>query len=205
MLSAIGKGMLGDVARSPDGELIAMIDGKNLHWLDAVSGEELGSVNLGEKWFDIYAFSPNNRYIIVSEGFGARVVDTTRLSVERCCYGDGDGGPFGFTFSIDSHYLAYTSADHTSGGPYHFVDVLVFNLELERLENIETQTDRLNATQSASNDYIPWLWNQSYPVLHPSNYHTMSAPAISPDNQWLAASYWDISHSLLYTWNLLTG
>jgi len=201
-------GKLGDLARSPDGKLVALIEGEKVIWLDATTSEEIGSVNLGDDWLCCVAFSPDARwiivddvFIIVDDVFGIGVIDTVDGSVRKCC-GGTNGFGFGHTFSDDSRYIAYGGEADTTGGPYDFVGVY----DLETDSNIETEADRLRRTQRAAKEETSFRdWNQNYPVLNPHNYHTMTPPAFSPDNRWLAAGYHDSHNDILYLWGLKSG
>jgi WD40 repeat protein len=168
--------------------------------LDATSGEEIGSAKL-DSVYGLESFTSDNRWLLIDGTIGVYILDITSGEVERCC-GGGNGPGMGHRFSYDNRYLSYVGMDQTTGGPYHFVNVY----DLETHSDIETQMDRLQATQYAADvPYQDQVWNQSYPVLSPRNYHTMTAPAISPDNRWLAAGYRDTHNDLLYIWDLQTG
>jgi hypothetical protein len=41
-------GKLGDLMLSPDGKMIALTEGKTLIWLNATTGEEIGSVDFND-------------------------------------------------------------------------------------------------------------------------------------------------------------
>lgn len=192
----LGKGLANDVVRSADGKLAAILENggtenSRLRWLDAATGEELGAVKPGAV-YGLVGFSKDNRWLLAESIFGAYVIDTASGAVQNCC-GGGNGPGFGFRFSADGHYLSYTGADSTTGGPYHFVGVFApdpaYNFELP------------TPTPSA----IEWDYNQAYPVLNPDNYHTMSPAAISPNDRWLAAGYHDSGNNLLYVWELKTA
>jgi hypothetical protein len=126
VMTTIGKGLVSDIVRSPDGKLVAILEGAEtekprVRWLDAASGEEIGSAELGYA-FGIVSFSSNNRWLLVHSTLGVYVIDTTTSEVEKCCSGELGFGT-GYKFSRNNRYLAFLGLDYTSGGPYHFVDV----------------------------------------------------------------------------------
>ncbi len=195
----IGKGSLGDVARSPDGSMVAIIIGSTLQWYDAASGEQLGELGLKSENYSGILISPDNHWILISF-ISALIINTIDGSIYNCC-GAENGFGAGFSFSEDSRYIAYISADRTTGGPYYSVDVY----DITAHSDIQTQIDYLQATQIAGDTYNFLEANHSYPILNPNLYHRMSSPAISPDSRWLAAGYSDSNHEQLYIWNLQTG
>ncbi len=122
----IGKGLISDIVRSADNKLIAILEdaeteNSRLRWLDAATGEELGSVKPGYS-FGLIGFSSDAHWLLAYSVFGAYVINTDSGEMHSCCDG-GIGSGFGFRFSADNHYLSYTGGDYTSGGPYHFVSV----------------------------------------------------------------------------------
>ena len=166
LITTVGKGFASEFLRSPDGTLIAILEGaqtenSRLRWLEADSGKEIGAVQLEQSW-GLYDFSRDNRWLLVFNGFGVNVVDTTIGEVDTCC-GGGMGWGTGYRFSLDNRYFSYLGTDYTTGGPYYFVGVY----DLEAHSDIETQTDRLWATQRAQGA-SSWDSNQSYPVLNSS-------------------------------------
>ena len=208
-ISTIGQGLLGEVVRSADGSLVAYMEGAGtenpvlhwlVHWLDATTAKEVGSAQIDYS-FGLVGFSSDNHWLLADSTNGVYMIDISTGGVRNCCGGDIGFGQ-GHHFSIDSRYISFLGTDQSSGGPYHFVDVF----DLETFSHTETELDRLNATESAGDvPYQDRHWNQSYPVLSPRNYHTMSVPAISPDNHWLAAGYHETHKNLLYFWDLQTG
>ena len=193
----IGKGLISDIVRSADNKLIAILEdaeteNSRLRWLDAATGEELVIAKPGYS-FGLIGFSSDAHWLLAYSVFGADAMDN--LIPAKCIAAATAVSVPGLVsaFSADNHYLSYTGGDYTSGGPYHFVSVF----PLGSAYNFVLPTPTLLTREG---DY-----DREYPILNPSNYHTMSPPAISPDDRWLAAGYHDSGIDLLYVWGLKTG
>ncbi|MFZ6031384.1 MAG: hypothetical protein ACOYYS_27045 [Chloroflexota bacterium] len=192
----LGKGLAGEVVRSPDGRLIAVLEGKEtenptLRWLDAASGEELGTADPGSySWSNIEGFSSDGRWLVASkQSFqvydmdwesATSIINTSTGEIRECDCARG------IRFSADQRYISCVNDgsrySEYSVTPIRFSFASVFPLEPE---------DTFQAPD--------------YTVLYPENPNNMSAPAISPDNRLLAAGYHDNSNYLLYLWDFKTG
>jgi hypothetical protein len=75
LITTLGKGIVSEVTRSPDGSLESVIEGNLLHWFDAANGNELGSIDLGTDFLGDILISNNNRWILVEAGLGASFVE----------------------------------------------------------------------------------------------------------------------------------
>ena len=176
-IAEVGKGYASSVVYSPDGTIAAIVENNALRWFDTNSLQELGSMQMGEAPGGVL-FSPNNKIAVVNGYIGAQIVNLETRQVIGRVYG-GNGSAFGFTFSKDSQYLAYTAGDRTTGGPYHHIN----------LWNVSTENDA----------FADWGF---FPTLLEDRYHSMSAPAISPDAILVAAGH---SDKRVYVWDLHTG
>lgn len=173
----VGKGYASQVTYSPDGTIAALIENNTLRWFDTKSLQELGSLKVGETTGDI-TISPDNKIAVIDGYIGAGIIDLESRQVLGRVSG-GNGSSFGYTFSKDSQYMAYTIGDRTTGGPYHSIG----------LWSVSTGSD-------AFPEY------GYFPTLLEDRYHRMSAPAISPDVKLVAAGH---SDKRVYVWNLRTG
>ena len=68
-IGELGKGILRQIVRSPDGKTILVSDGITLRVLNSADNVEIGSLDFGTTYGEIYSFSPNSRYALVSKGF----------------------------------------------------------------------------------------------------------------------------------------
>lgn len=174
----LGKGLLSPISRSPDGKLIAMLDGETLRWFDATTLKELGAkpMEFSREGARVW-FSPNSQLIIVENYFGGSVID---LTTQKAVGGMSawNGSAVGFTFSPDSRYIAYRDASRTTGGPYHEIGLL----------DLVGDNDRGDGS--------------FFETLLPGRYHVMSNPAISPDGKLVAAGH---SDKRVYVWDLVSG
>jgi|GEM_PF-1208205 len=176
-IAEVGRGYGSRVDYSPDGTIAAFVENNTLRWFDAKSLQELGSLEIGEVLGGVL-ISPNNKIAVVDDYTGAQIVDLETRQIIGKAYG-GNGSAFGFTFSKDSQYLAYTVGDRTTGGSYHYINL--WNVSME------------------SDAFAEWGF---FPTLLDGRYHTMSAPAISPDAKLVAAGH---SDKRVYVWDLHTG
>jgi WD40 repeat protein len=176
-IAEVGKGTGSRVRYSPDGTIAALIENETLKWFDSKSLQELGSMEIEglTGWVQI---SPNNKFAVAEAYIGAQIIDLEMKHVQGKVFG-GNGFSSGYTFSSDSQYMAYTIGDRTTGGPYHGIG----------LWNLATG-------DNAFSDY------DHFRTLLEERYHTMSAPAISPDVKLVAAGH---SDKRIYVWDLLTG
>lgn len=176
-VAEVGRGYGSSVDYSPDGTIAAFVENNTLRWFDSKTLREIGSISMDEAYGPI-TISPNNKIAAVGRYSGAQIVNLEKQQVLGNV-GGGNGSAFGFTFSKDSQYLAYTVGDRSTGGPYHYIN----------LWNVST----------GSNAFAEWDF---FPTLLDSRYHTMSAPAISPDVKLVAAGH---SDKRVYVWDLPTG
>ena len=176
-VAEVGKGYGSSVDYSPDGTIAAFVSNNTLSWFDSKTFQEIGSIEIDEALGPI-TISPNNKIAVVGRYSGAQIVNLEKQQVLGNV-GGGNGSAFGFTFSKDSQYLAYTVGDRSSGGPYHYIN--------------------LWSVPTGSNAFAEWNF---FPTLLSRRYHTMSAPAISPDVKLVAAGH---SDKRVYVWDLHTG
>jgi WD40 repeat protein len=155
-IAELGKGYGSDVDYSPDGTIAALVENNTLKWYDSKSLHELGSLEVGEAPGGIL-ISPNNKTAVVDGYIGAQIVDLESSYVLGRVSG-GNGSSFGYTFSKDSQYMAYTIGDRSTGGPYYSIG----------LWNVATGS-------------VAFTEYGYFPTLLDNRYHTMSAPAISPN------------------------
>ena len=173
-LFTLGRGIVSSITHSPDGRLIAMIDTSSLKWFDAETYEHLGEVWVSEYARGPIVFSPDNRLIAVRD-FGCELINLQEQGVpEGICGGHWPCG--GCTFSPDGGFIAYTSYDRTTGGPYYSIGIWDI------------------AGQQRAYDPLPTLLD--------FRYHIMSNPAISADSRLVAAGH---SDSRVYVWNIEDG
>ena len=176
-VAELGRGYSSPVYRSSDGKLAAFVEENKLKWFDAVSLKQLGSIDIGEPFGEII-FSPDNKIAVVDSYAGAQIIDLE----QRTIIGQLGGGysyPFGYTFSKDGHFMAYNAGGGTTGGPYHGIGLW------DLIEH-----------KNAFADY------HYFRTLLEDRYHTMSAPAISPDGTLVAAGH---SDKRIYIWDLHSG
>jgi len=176
-IAELGKGYGSDVDYSPDKTIAAFVENNTLKWFDSQSMQELGSLEVGEAPGGVL-ISPSNKIAVVDGYIGAQIVDLESGQVQGSVYG-GNGSSFGYTFSKDGQYMAYTIGDRSTGGPYHSIG----------LWNVAAGSD-------AFTEY------GYFPTLLDGRYHTMSAPAISPNVKLVAAGH---SDKRVYVWDLHTG
>ncbi len=175
-VAELGKGPSSPVSYSSDGRLAAFVEENQLKWFDAHNLKQLGSVEVEDAYGPVL-FSPDDKTVVV-RGLGAQVIDLEEQAIVGRLFG-GNGGTSGYTFSSDSHFLAYRDDDHTTGGPYY--QIRLWDV-IERKE--------------AFPEY------EYFHTLLEERYHTMSAPAISPDGKLVAAGH---SDKRVYIWDLHTG
>lgn len=181
-LGHLGSGKISPVYYSPDRRLAAIVENNILRWFDAQTLEEKGHLEVGESYGDVI-ISPNNQFAVVDLALGGAVVDLGQPAILG--YASGGNGPaYGFSFTKDSRYIAYLSADHTTGGPYHFINLF------------DTQTQKEIGIDYFKEDSL------HFKTLLPERYHRMSLPAISPDDRLVAAGH---SDHRVYIWDLETG
>jgi WD40 repeat protein len=176
-IAELGQGYGSDVDYSPDRTIAAFIENNTLKWFDSKSLQELGSLKVGEAPGSVL-ISPDNKIAVVDGYIGAKIVDLKSGQVLGSVSG-GNGSSFGYTFSKDSQYMAYTIGDRSTGGPYQSIG----------LWKVSTRSD-------AFTEY------GYFPTLLDSRYHTMSAPAINPNVTLVAAGH---SDKRVYVWDLHTG
>ncbi len=176
-VAELGRGYSSPVYRSSDGKLAAFVEENKLKWFDAVSLKPLGSIDIGESVGEII-FSPDNKIAVVDSYAGAQIIDLEQRTIIGQL-GGGNSYPFGYTFSKDGHFMAYNGGGGTTGGPYHSIGLW------DLIEH-----------KNAFADY------DYFRTLLEDRYHTMSAPAISPDESLVAAGH---SDKRVYIWDLHTG
>jgi RNA polymerase sigma factor (sigma-70 family) len=81
----LGLGLLEAVAFSPDGTLLAALDGGNLHLFDAATGKALRKIALPphRTLFGILIFAPDSKSVATSEGGVVHLVDLDKAEVVR--------------------------------------------------------------------------------------------------------------------------
>jgi WD40 repeat protein len=181
--ATFGKGSISEVQVSPNGKIAAveMMDG--FHWYDAQTFAELGYLDAGDLYVGAIHFSPNSRFAVVEAIMGAAVVDLSVAKVIAYAQSGGAGSAHDFVFSPDSHYLAFLSADATTGGSYHQIKV------------IDTLTGMVYGEADQNGIH-------AYPTRAENRHHWMSPPAISPDSQLVAAGH---SDGRVYVWDIASG
>lgn len=172
----LGKGEISGIFRSPDGRIAAMSEGNILYWFNSGSFEELGSIESGEeRIFDMY-FSPDSQLIALEGYSSAEVVDLEgQTLIGRI---SGWESVICIRFTSDNLYAVYLNLGRSTGGPYHSIGV--WNIAEDRYEH-------------------------TFPVLSEERYHTLTCPALSPDDKWVAAGYRDNTEDVLYIWDLQSG
>ncbi len=176
-VAELGRGYSSTIYRSADGKFAAFVEEDQLKWFDAVSHKQLGAVKVGNLFGEV-VFSPDTKFAIVNSYDGTQIIDLEKQSIVGQVPG-GTGYLFGFTFTRDSHFMAYTNGSSTTGGPY-------FSIGLWDLVKQQNAFDGY--------DYFRTLLDDRY--------HIMSAPAISPDGNLVAAGH---SDKRVYVWDLHTG
>jgi WD40 repeat protein len=182
-LTTLGKGILPQILRSADGQKIFLSDGYSLRILNATDESEIGTVPLSEDGYGYIAtVSPDGSMVVTGGLFGGFQVMDVATQKELASSNGGIGGAVGEVFTPDGKYLAYRSADRTTGGSYHGI----FLLDIEKNENV---------------------FENGYPTIdyELSRYDVMTDPAISPDGKWIAAGYSDSTNNILYIWDLMKG
>ncbi len=174
----LGKGVSSHIFRSPDGKLAAHFEGHLLKWYNAADMTEIGSIDVGDNFWGNIIFSPDDKLMIMDSSFGAQIIDLTAKSIIGGVSG-GNGSIDGYVFTRDGDYMAYLIEDHTTGGPYESIG----------LWDVAQRKDVF-----ADGNYFPTLLSDRY--------HTMSAPAISPDGNLVAAGH---SDRRVYVWDLRSG
>lgn len=174
----LGRGFISPLARSPNGKLIALIEGEDLKWYDSKTFIELGAIELGDQSDDQVFFSPDSKLAIVGTFLGAQIVELASKKIVGYV-GSGTGFTGGYTFSRDGRYMAYILGDRSTGGPYWAIG----------LWNV---TERKGAFDKYG----------YFPTRLEERYHTMTDPAISPDVKLVAAGH---SDKRVYVWDLHTG
>jgi|CXWL01.1.fsa_nt_gi WD40 repeat protein len=71
----LGRGVMSDVFRSPDGRLMVIGIQDYLHWYDSKSFKEMGSLQLGIDGVMNIRFSPDGKLLGVESGLSAQVID----------------------------------------------------------------------------------------------------------------------------------
>jgi len=166
---------MSDIFRSPNGKIIAIGIGQILHWFDAVTFKEIGSLPLQLYRIAAIDFSPDSQLIGVESGLSeAQIVDLNRSKVLATFQG-GNGPIWDLVFTPDNQYVAFVIGDMTSGGSYDSIGL--WNISADKGE-------------------------RAFDVIHSDQSHGLSAPAISPDGKLVAAGSTD---SRVYIWDLYSG
>ena len=75
-VGSFGQGVMSDIFYSPDGQVIAVGVENTLHWFNASTFKEIGSLRLGFERIYTLAFSPDNQFVGVGSGVSkAQIVD----------------------------------------------------------------------------------------------------------------------------------
>ncbi len=113
----LGRGIISSIARSPDGRLIAYIDGSTLKWFDAETYQQIGEIYI-QDIYDPIVFSPDSRLVAVLRGYGGGALVDLEQQREI-----GSVGGRGLTFSPDGLYIASRVSDWTTAGGYDHIMV----------------------------------------------------------------------------------
>lgn len=179
-LATLGKGVLPQITRSPDGSKVFVVDGYDAQILNASDYSEINSIHLSDDGYGgITSVNDDGSLVIVSSFFGFRVIDTATGEVVGGGSG-GNGSTSGEIFTPDGKYVIYSMNDRTTGGSYQ---------EICRTE-LYVKTDPNTAE-----------W-PCYPSLNNFRYHYMSNPAVSPDGKLVAAGYSESTKNILFIWDL---
>ena len=175
-IAELGKGFGLKAYRSPDGKLIAQVDGDTLKWFDAKTFAPIGSVKVAENPSGYLLFSPGSKLVVSDTYYGGQIIDLVSQSVLGSVKGD-NGYASDYVFTKDDEYMAYLIKDRSTSGPYHRIGLW-----------------DVTKRQEASDENTHY-----FPTLPQSGYDTMSAPAISPDGKLVAAGH---SDKHVYVWSL---
>jgi WD40 repeat protein len=77
----MGRGVMSDVFRSPDGRLIVIGIRDYLHWYDSETFKEMGQLQLGMDGVLNIRFSPDGKLLSVESGSSAQVIDLARQEI----------------------------------------------------------------------------------------------------------------------------
>ena len=184
----LGKGRMPAFFRSPDGKLIIVEDEQHhARFLDAETMKPLDNQpNLTLNYFPDVTFSANGKIIALKGEFETYIVDRETLKVisNRLPRDIED-----IEFTPDNRYAVFLVDYYTSGGAYKYIGLW----DLVKDKDCSENPDMDNDDQGDSHHF---------PVLFPDRYHTMTAPALSPDGKWVAAGNSDLR---IYVWNLVSG
>jgi WD40 repeat protein len=196
-LFTLGRGIISSIARSPDGRLIAYIDGSTLKWFDAETYQQIGEIYL-QDIYDPIVFSPDSRLIAVGAGYWRGAL----VDLEKQHEIGFDGGS-GFTFSPDGHYIASRVSDWTSAGPYDYIIVwdvtrqeriddhlpTLFERRLNQMSIPAISTDSRLVAAGCSDDHV-YVWDiengESRFILEGHAGDVVSVD-FSPDGRYLAS------------------
>lgn len=176
-IGTLGKGNLSTLYHSPDGKLIALVEGEYFRWYDAETFAEIGAVQVGDVGLGDAIFNSENTLVALETYFSIIVIDLINQRVVADVNSESEGASAP-TFSLDSQQIVYVDQDRTTGGPYYSVGLW-----------------------DIASDSIVRL----FPVLNEFRYHVVSAPAVSPDGRIVAVGYQDSTVGLLYIYDLKSG
>jgi WD40 repeat protein len=169
-IGTLGQGVMSNVFRSSDNQIIAVGVENTIHWFDGVTFEEMGSYKLGLNGIQGITFSPDNQLVGIESGLSkAQIIDIYNQNTLATL--TGLNGPImNLSITPDNSYAAFLMVDMRAGD---FVGL--WNIKANKMERI-------------------------FDVINPDEPHSMSGPAISPDGTSLAAGcdkqvyIWDLAN-----------
>lgn len=168
-IGTLGKGVMSDVFRSQDGQVIAVGVKNILHWYDGKSFKEIAYLPLGiDEIIEIH-FSQNRQLVIANGMYKAQVVDLGHQTIVATITTSLDGFISDLSFTPDNNYVAFQVDGYRDGD---FTGL--WNIHTDKLEH-------------------------AFDVMQPDQFHTMSGPVVSPDGKLVAAGsdnqvyVWDLA------------
>ncbi len=168
-IGSMGRGVMSDVFRSPDGRLIVIGIGNILHLYDSEAFQEIDSLPLHVDGVETIHFSPDGKFAGVEGDLTAQVVDLGRQKIVTTI-SEPESFISDLAFTPDNQYVAYKTISIRDSG------------DLIGLWNVRTNK-----------------FEHYFDVLHPNQYHLITGPAVSPDGKLVAAGsdkqvcVWDLA------------
>jgi WD40 repeat protein len=173
----LGKGLISSIYRSPENEIAILAHDEALHWYDGETMEALGSMPIKEPTMGLlYAvyFNQDSSLVVLDYGHGSRLVDLRNKKILAQLTADWFSAS-GCIFTSDNHYVVYLSPGYSSSGDnYHYISLY----DIQEKESFSLET------------------------LQGGIHETLSDPALSPDEQLVAAGHEDGS---IYVWEMPDG